>query len=207
LTARRITGMAAVVAAFILSALLAILAADVRRSQEALERGDARFGAVAGRDGMWAADTLLPSGVSGGLLGIGDDVEFRTAVQRFRLSRPRQPVTQFSQLTGRSGAERVLARVGRGGLDDRRLAAAANLRGALALEEARLETAGPPLRRAVGHFRRAVELDPANDDAKFNLELALRLLSGSGGGSGGGGGARTATPASGAGAASAGSGY
>jgi hypothetical protein len=30
--------------------------------------------------------------------------------------------------------------------------------------------------RAVEDFRRAVELDPANDDAAYNLELALRLL-------------------------------
>ena len=207
MTARRLAGVAAVAAAFALAALLALLAADVQRSSGALERGDARFGGIVGREGMWTADTLLPAGVSRDLLGIGDDVEFRTALQRFRLARPRQPVTQFSQLTARSGAERVLARIGRRDLDEPRLAAVANLRGALALEEARLETAGPPLRRALGHFRRAVELDPTNADAKFNLELTLRLLSSGGASSGGGGGARTATPASGAGAATAGSGY
>jgi hypothetical protein len=204
---RRLVGFAAVTVALAAAALLALLAADVVRWQQAVERGDTRFGGVAGSRGMWAADTLLPAGVSRTLLGVGDDVEYREAVQRFRLVRPRQPVTQFSQLTQRSGAERLLARVARSDGDRRRRAALSNLRGALALEEARLGgSSGPVVRRAAGHFRRAVELDPSNHDAKYNLELALRLLSG-GARSSGGGGERAATPASGAGAASAGSGY
>lgn len=207
MTARRLAGLAAVAAAFAASVLLALLAADVVRSQRALERADARFGAVAGRKGMWTADTVLPSKVSRKLLGVGDDIGFRDAVQRFRLARPREPVTRFSQLTVRGGAERLLARVTRTDGDRLRRAAVFNLRGAIALEEARLGTSsGPPLRRAAGHFRRAVELDPANHDAQFNLELALRLLSRSGTSSGGGG-ERAATPASGAGAATSGSGY
>ena len=208
MTARRLAGPAAIVAAFVVAAMLALLAADVVRSQQALERGDARFGAVAGTEGMWSAETLLPRRASRALLGIDDDLDFRLAVQRFRLARPRSPVTQFSQLTARSGAERALARAARGGQDPRRRAVLANLRGALALEEARLSQGqgGPPLRRAIGHFRDAAMLDPGNQDAKFNLELALRLLSSSGGGSGGGG-ERAATPASGAGSATAGSGY
>jgi hypothetical protein len=51
-----------------------------------------------------------------------------------------------------------------------------------------------------------MELDPENDDARFNLELALRLLSNAASSSAGSG-ERAATPASGAGAASSGSGY
>jgi hypothetical protein len=207
MTARRLAGAAAVVVSFAVAALLALLAADVIRSQRAVEDADRRFDSVAGTRGMWAADTLLPAGMSRALLGVGDDLDFRAAVQQFRLARPREPVTRFSQLAGRTGAERLLARVARDDTDPQRRAAAANLRGALALEEARLGTAsGPPLRRAAGFFRRAVELDPANQDAKFNLELALRLLARSGTSSGGGG-ERAGTPASGAGAATAGSGY
>jgi tetratricopeptide (TPR) repeat protein len=40
------------------------------------------------------------------------------------------------------------------------------------------------LRRAVEHYRGALRLDPADEDAKWNLELAQRLLAQSGGGGG-----------------------
>ena len=70
-------------------------------------------------------------------------------------------------------------------------------------DEARI----PRLRRAVEHLRRALLLDPGDEDAKWNLELAQRLLdraSSSGGGgdddedgeSGGGGGGGAQAPAS-----------
>ena len=202
----RIAGPVAVVLAFSVAVLLALVAADVMRTQQALESGDARFGGVAGTKGMWTADTVLPAGAGRALLDIEDDLEFRAAVQRFRFAQPRQEVTQFSQLAVRSGAERVLARAALDA-DQRRGSLLANLRGVLALEEARLGNGtGPPLRRAVGHFRRAMELDAGNDDARFNLELALRLLS-STASSSAGSGERAATPASGAGAASSGGGY
>jgi hypothetical protein len=179
----------------------------VLRTQRALADGDARFGSVSGAAGMWEAETMLPASLSRTLLAVEDDLEFRTAVQRFRLVRPREPVTQFSQVTRRSGAERTLARAARRDLGESRRSALLNLRGALALEEARLgANAGPALRRAAAHFRRAVEIDPSNDDAQFNLELALRLLT-STAASSAGSGERAATPASGAGAASSGSGY
>ena len=109
--------------------------------------------------------------------------------------------------TVRSGAERVLAGAARRETDPRRESVLANLRGVLALEEARLGVGStPPLRRAVGQFRRALELDSSNDDARYNLELALRLLSGAAATSAGSG-QRAGTPASGAGAASTGGGY
>jgi hypothetical protein len=207
MTSWRIGAFAAVALAFAASILLALLAADVVRSQQALERGDIRFTGVAGTKGLWEADTILPAGASGAVLGLDDDLDYRRAVQRFRFAQPRQPVTTFAQLTKRSGAERVLAAASRGEPDAERGATLANLRGALALEEARVGTAsGPALRRAASHFRRAMELDPGNDDARFNLELALRLLSNSASSSAGSG-ERAATPASGAGAASSGSGY
>lgn len=203
----RIAGPVAVVLAFAVAALLALLALDVMRSRQALERGDARFGGRAGTEGMWMADTVLPAGASRALLDVSDDIEFRAAVQRFRLARPREAVTQFSQVAVRSGAERVLARAARREADRGRDSVFANLRGVLALEESKLGVGStPPLRRAAGHFRRAVELDPANDDARYNLELALRLLSGAAATSAGSG-QRAATPASGAGAASTGGGY
>jgi len=207
MTGRRVVGAVGVVALFAAAAVLAVLAADVVRAERAVAQGDTRFGAVSGRLGMWDADTTLPQGLTRSVLGLEDDVAYRGAVQRFRLSRPRQPVQQFAQLAVRAGADRALARAARDEGDPRRRAALHNLRGALSLEEARLGSdSGPPTRRAVTQFRLAVELDPGNEDAQFNLELALRLLARSGATSGGSG-ERAATPASGAGSATAGSGY
>jgi len=204
---RHVVGAFGVVVLFAAAAFLAVLAADVVRAERAVEQGDARFGAVTGRQGMWDADTTLPQRLTRRLLGLDDDVAHRAAVQRFRLARPRQPVQQFSQLAVRAGADRALARATREQDDPRHRAALHNLRGALALEEARLGSdSAPSIRRAVTQFRLAVELDPGNEDAQYNLELALRLLARSGDTSGGSG-ERAATPASGSGSATAGSGY
>lgn len=192
---------------FAAAVFFALLAADVARVDTSVDQGDARFGGVAGRLGMWEADTVFPSGLVRGLVGVQDDLEYRTAVQRFRLSRPRQPVEQFAQLAVRAGADRSLARAARSERDPSRRSALHNFRGALALEEARLGSdSAPPIRRAVSQFRLAVELDPRNDEALYNLELAIRLLARSGTSSGGSG-ERAATPASGAGTATSGSGY
>ena len=69
MTTSRIAGPVAVALAFVVAVLLAVLAADVVRSQHALERGDVRFAAVAGKKGMWTPETLLPGGVSRSFLG------------------------------------------------------------------------------------------------------------------------------------------
>lgn len=206
---RRLAGPVAVVALLALAVLLALLAADVLRWQRQLERGDVRFASATGEVGMWTPGAVLPAGISRALLGVGDDVAFRKAVQRFWLSRPREPIRRFADITLRSGAERELARAFGSDSSRERRSALANLRGALALEEAR----GTPvqeavlLRRAAASFRQAVALDGENDDAKLNLELTLRLLRRAAAGPGGGGGGRAETPASGAGAATSGSGY
>ena len=146
----------------------------------ALERGDGRFGPVAGAQACGRPTRCFRRGEPWPA-GVADDVEFRDAVQTFRFTRPREPVSQFAQLTARNGADRRLA-AGDGPTATRGAAPPPpTCAGALALEEARLGSAsGPPLRRAAGHFRHAVELDATNQDAQFNLELALRLLASAG---------------------------
>ena len=134
----------------------------------------------------WDADTLLPVGISRGVLGLGDDVTFRNAVQRFWLSKPRDPLREFGDVTRRSGAERELARLGENDPNAERRAVVLTMRGALLLEEARNTTTQRQVfvRRAIEQFRNAVVLDPANADAMYNLELALKLLRRGGGGPG-----------------------
>ena len=52
------------------------------------------------------------------------------------------------------------------------------LEGAIAFEQARIEQTDAQvyLGRSVDAFRRAVTLDPTNEDAKYDLELVLNLL-------------------------------
>ncbi len=206
---RRWIRPAVLVSALLASAFLAMLGVDVLRWDRQLEQAELRFASGTGDTGMWTADTYLPADLSGSLLAVDDDVAVRRAIQAFRTSRPGRPVQQFTHVTLRSAAEAELARAGRMEPGPRQEARLMNLRGVLKLEEAR----GAPsetsvlLRRAAASFRDAIRKDPDYEDAKFNLELTLRLLQQGGAPSGGGGGGRADTPASGAGAASTGRGY
>ena len=88
------------------------------------------------------------------------------------------PVTPVEDVAAvRISARIALARVGRGGLDPGDRALAASLIGVLAFDEARgaLMNSAALLRQSTDAFRRAVVLDPRNEDAKTNLEILLRL--------------------------------
>jgi hypothetical protein len=207
--ARWFAAPGAVVLALALAVAIALLAADVLRWERQIDRGDLRYASDLGQEGMWTPDTILPVGVSRTLLAVGDDLAFRNGVQRFWLSRPRAPVRQFADVTRRSGAERDLARLVGGEASGERRSVVANLRGALVLEETRGLGVQQSvlLRRAIEHFRQAVALDPSNDEAKFNLELAIKMLRNVGRSAGGGTGGRPENVAPGAGAATSGGGY
>jgi hypothetical protein len=206
---RRFAAPGAVVLALALAVAIALLAADVLRWERQVDRGDLRYASDLGQSGMWTPDTILPAGVSRMLLGVDDDLAFRNAVQRFWLSRPRAPVRRFADVTRRSGAERELARLVSGDASGERRSVIANLRGVLVLEETRGlgVQRSVLLRRAIEHFRQAVTLSASNDDAKFNLELAMKMLRNAGRSAGGGTGGRPENVAPGAGAATSGGGY
>ena len=189
---------------------LVALASDVLRWDRELARGDAVFATGAPvRQAAWEPETTLPAGVSRSVLAVGDDLAYRTAVRRFWLSRPRDPIRVFADVTRRTGAEREVARVAEQDASPARRAHLAILRGALLLEEARDSPAQREVfvRRAISEFKRAATLDPGDEDALYDLELALRLLRRSGSGPGEGGASRSPLPAPGAGAATSGSGF
>lgn len=196
--------------ALLLGAVLGVaLAVDLLRVQDRVDLADAAFTSGVDEKVTWEADTLLPAGVSRGILGLGDDVTFREAVQRFWLSKPRAPLREFGDVTRRSGAERELARLGEVDASGERRAILLTMRGALLLEEARNTTTQRQVfvRRAIEQFRKAVVLDPSNADAVYNLELALKLLRRGGADPGGAGEGRAPLPSPGAGAATTGTGF
>lgn len=207
--ARSVGAAAGVVALLVAAMLAATLAVDLLRTEARFDAADAAFSSGLDTQVSWSADTLLPAGISRGVLGLGDDLRFRKAIQRFWLSRPRGPLKEFADVTRRSGAERELARLGESDSSAQRRAVALTMRGALLLEEARNTTTQRQVfvRRAIDEFRKAVVLDPSNGDAVYNLELALKLLRRSGAGPVEGGDGRSPLPSPGAGAATSGSGF
>jgi hypothetical protein len=199
-------GIAAIALAFV----LLVLALDVLRWRGQLDAADLRFDAASGNAAMWQPETILPTHVSRSLLALGDDVAYRRAVQRFRVSRIGQPAREQADVARKGRVESELARLDRGDVDARRRSLVANLQGVLAFEEARDDEGQRAvlLRRSLESFRRAIALDGRNDDAKYNLELVLRLLQQAENDSGpGAGGQRGDVRGSGAGAATSGSGY
>jgi len=159
---------------------LVLLAFDVARTASAIGRGDVRFRTNAAPADLWTPSTVLPSGVSRSLLGVGDDLEFRHAFRSFRLSEPRRAVTLSStSFQTRGDAELELAeRVTHDPVSSRR-SLAENLLGVLVYLGAADVSAsdrGGVLTRAAADFRKALEIDATNHDAAYNLELTLRLL-------------------------------
>jgi hypothetical protein len=127
---------------------------------------------------MWLADTRIPGDPAGDLLDVGDDVAFRRALQLFRLGNPGRPARTQHDLNVRLAADSRLADVSEADPSAAIRSRAAMLRGILSLESARGEPlrASIHLRRALGELKTAIKLDDGNADAKYDLELVLRLI-------------------------------
>jgi hypothetical protein len=169
-------GLAAAALAF--AVLLSLLAVDVIHRDQALSDGDVRFSSGPSTTDLWAAKEILPFRPTRSLLGVDDDLEYRHAVDLFRLSRPRASVIgQFNLPPVRAEAEDAIAGAAAGEGDPQRRARLLNMLGVLALARVGADPAQSPsiLSESVGVFRSALSLDPANDDAAANLELVLRI--------------------------------
>ena len=204
---RPVLGVLAVVGSVAAAAVLVALAADVLRWDRTMREDDVAYAARA--DATWSPSTLLPVGLSRTALGLEDDLEFRGAVDQFWKSDPRAPLQVFTDVTRRTAAERRIARLMEAEERADRRSVLATLRGAFLLEEARNSPVQRYvfLRRAIEQFRRAAELDPANADAIYDLELALKLLRETGGGTAGGGDRRAPLPSPGSGSSTSGTGF
>ncbi len=192
-----------------LAVLLAALAVDVLRFERKVETSDLRFTTRLDRNVSWTPDTLLPAGIAKGILGAGDDLQFRAATQRFWLSEPRAPLRAFEDVTRRAGAEREIAELFESSSDPEQRSLLATMRGGLLLEEARSTPSQREVfvRRAIEQFQQAITLDASNDDAVHDLEVALKLLRQTGQGEGAQTEGRAPLPSPGAGAATSGSGF
>lgn len=200
----------AVTVVTLLAAIVALLLAlDVGRWESTFNRDDVRFQAAPTRSDLWQPDELVAFHAGRRLLALDDDLEYRKTLRSFWLASPdKNPFLQKNSDLIRSRALVSLAAFIRTSHVPRRRAQAANLLGIMGLGLATTDNQGQRLRfllYAARAFRGALTADPKNEDAKFNLELTLRLLqrlpTGTGGGTAQGfgrsGGAALARPGSG----------
>lgn len=197
-----------------LAVALGLLALDVTRGRDALAQGDVQYRITPERTGLWRASTLVPFDLAVGLIGTEDDVEMRRAVRSVRLARLGDPSASVSDpelALLRNDAQARLDAIVAGDADATQKSRAAGLLGVLGLARLISETQDRValLSATVANLQLAIALDPSNDDAKHNLELALQrsrgiqLTEGAGGQNPSPGGSGS----SGAGAGDPGSGY
>ena len=161
-----------------LALLLALLARDIRAWNETIPEADRAFQVRPGA-AVWEPDGLAIGGLSRALLGLDEDLRLREAAQTFRRSRPRAGLERRpKELSLGTSAQVAFGALQRGDHAVEIRSSAANELGILALADALADpTQAQTLsKRAVQKFTEAITLDPANEEARFNLELVLTLL-------------------------------
>lgn len=208
---RRYAPAAAIAACFVLGALLVLMGVDVTSWRSTMRSDDVTYRAAPQGD-LWSPRTFLPAHITRSLLGVGDDIAYRRALQSFRLAHVESPViSDPSLIVFRNDATVRLTDIVDHGSDPARRSQAANLLGAIAYADALgdFTNRAKLIVSASQRFGQAITFDPTNDDAKYNLELTLALGKATNLSEGGGG----ANPApggkgsKGAGAGDAGSGF
>jgi hypothetical protein len=186
---------AASVALALLALVFAALAVETMHWRHAAGQQDALLRDPADREQSWRAATSTGTRAAEALLGVGDAVAFRQAVAGFKFSRPLTEGASKGgdQLEASAAAEALLARVEREDASASRRAGAATMLGILTFEDSLYDRRNENLHleQSEAAFQRAVRLDPRRVDAKFDLELLLRLIApkqGRPGGQRGGGG-------------------
>jgi hypothetical protein len=178
---RRVALHAGGLVCLVVAVFLILLAADVLRWSNALQASDVRYRANASAAGLWQIDALVPGDPGRSLLGIDDDLALRKAVRSLELSSLGSRAQYKPQLiVQRADAEARLQTLATGGGDRTQRSRAAELLGVLQLAS---PTSNPQQRsafllKAVANLQKAIRLDPSNDEAKYNLEVALRATHG-----------------------------
>lgn len=165
----------------VLAALLAagavvavLLANDVRTVDSALRDGDVVYAATPSR-ASWSVSTTI-GGAAESLLGAGDDVAFRRALQQYvDASKLRLRLDNAVDVeSARGRAQDSLERLARNEPSPR-TSQALTLLGVLAFRVSASGATQSQVDAAISDFTDAVRADPGNVDAAFDLELLLRL--------------------------------
>jgi hypothetical protein len=182
---RRLVAAAAMLVAAV---FLVLLARDVWHWDRAVHDADTRAAVAPISPAAWRAQTTLPASLTRRLLGINDDLAFRsTMMGAIHAASHFQSTSTQKQ---RAIIETALARIARNDSDPVRASRAADYLGVLLYTDPPSPDqaanayqdptqSGPsnqltPEQKAIVQFLNAVRLDPNNDNAQRNLERMLR---------------------------------
>jgi hypothetical protein len=173
------TGIAALALAGV-AVVLVLLATDVHAWQTTVSRDDVRFRALPAHRDLWRPPTVLPGDPASKLIGTGSTMDWRRALQYFWYARigSNPEKHQDTPALRAAAQERVQALV-ESAPSARQRSKAANLLGVLVVTTPAVgqdqDAVTQILTRAAQYFQLAIAIDPANTNAKQNLELVLRL--------------------------------
>lgn len=162
------------------AATVLLLALDARTWRTTVTQDDLRFRALPAHSGLWKPQTSLPGDPASALLGTGDTLAYRRALQLFWYSRiGSNPEDRQDLPTLRAQAQQHLQDLTAQGVSAPERSYAANLLGVLVVTTPTTSDAAAVkqiLKRAASYFTQAIQTDGHNDEAKLNLELVLRVL-------------------------------
>lgn len=161
----------------VLALVAAVVARDAAAIQRAFDRSDLAFEAQPAAERLWKIDTRIP--LVDRALAIEDDLVYRRALRAFAVdARRAENPYDFSRPAFRAEAQATLGSAERSELARPLRSKAAMLQGILTFEESTADPVNGPtlVRTALGDFTRAIRIDPANEEAKYNLEFVLRLM-------------------------------
>ncbi len=122
-----------------------------------------------------------PASVTQKLLGVDDDLAFRRAVRAVRLSQLDDPTDSDPHVVlRRAKAQALLQDVISQDTNPARRSRAMSLLSVslLSTPSADQDERATIQRVALANLQKAIEIDPSNDEAKFNLEVVLRRKAG-----------------------------
>jgi hypothetical protein len=166
--------------AFACALTVGYLAHEVSRAEAEINRGDAAFRVERAPEGLWHVN-----GAAERALGLRDDLAFRKAAllwdeaHRGGINRSATAENAIAAGSKRAAAQLALAHAESEGLARGARSKAENLDAVIVMQAAIEAPASRSvlLQRGLEGFRRAIRLDPGNEEAMLNLELLLRLLS------------------------------
>jgi hypothetical protein len=174
---RRALPLVVAIVLLALATVLALFAFDVRAWQSTFTQNDVRFRAQRSHVGLWRSPAVLPGDPARSVLGLDDALLYRRATQLFWFSTAGASTGGQTDLAAtRTAAETGLQRLETSGATRQERSNAANLLGVMTVEAPEnTATQKEEINTALRYFAQAVRNDPANYDAKLNLELLLRI--------------------------------
>jgi hypothetical protein len=160
--------------------VLVLLAVDAHAWSSRFAADDLRYRHDASEPGLWHVHDLSPFGLDRSVLGIADDITYRRALRDFRLARATELLGGRQEMTNRVAALIDLTGAVQSRLDPVRRSQLENLLGVLGfgLSSQDIGQRTTFFNNGISALRAAIVLDPANNNAFFNLDYALHQLTG-----------------------------